>query len=226
MGSRSLRVGLVGVGNCASSFVQGLSYYKDTPADAAVPGLMNSEIGGYGISGIVIASAFDITASKVGRDVAEAILAPPNNTVRFAAVPPTSVTVARGKTCDGLGRYLREDSGIRCAGCRCCGCLAPYRDRGFGFLSAGRFATGHRMVRGAGTSSRLCVRQLHPGFHRFEVGVAGPFQSPSSAIDRRRHQKPSRRNDCPSGTDKPVPGKGRRTLTGPINSTLAVTRIF
>ncbi len=109
MGSRSVRVGLVGVGNCASSFVQGLAYYSNTATDGAVPGLMTQEIGGYRVADIVIASAFDITAAKVGRDVAEAIFASPNNTARFAAPPPTGVIVERGRTADGLGRYLREE---------------------------------------------------------------------------------------------------------------------
>ncbi|TCZ61324.1 inositol-3-phosphate synthase [Roseicella aquatilis] len=107
MGSRRVRVGLVGIGNCASSFVQGLSYYRDT--EGAVPGLMQPELGGYRISDIDIASAFDISAEKVGRDVADAILARPNNTRRFAEVAPTGVRVARGPTLDGIGRYLRDE---------------------------------------------------------------------------------------------------------------------
>jgi len=100
---------LVGVGNCASSFVQGLAYYRGIEIDDAVPGLMTQDIGGYRVADIVIASAFDITAAKVGRDVAEAIFASPNNTTRFAAPPPTGVAVERGRTADGLGRYLREE---------------------------------------------------------------------------------------------------------------------
>ncbi|MCB4824140.1 inositol-3-phosphate synthase [Roseicella aerolata] len=107
MGSRRLRVGLVGIGNCASSFVQGLSYYRD--ARGPVPGLMSAEIGGYGIGDIEVSAAFDINAEKVGRDLAEAILATPNNTHRFAEVAPTGITVARGRTLDGIGRYLREE---------------------------------------------------------------------------------------------------------------------
>lgn len=109
MGSRSVRIGLVGVGNCASSFVQGLAYYRDFRTDGADPGLMTQEIGGYRVADIVIASAFDIAAAKVGRDVAEAIFASPNNTARFAAPPLTDVMVERGRTADGLGRYLRDE---------------------------------------------------------------------------------------------------------------------
>jgi myo-inositol-1-phosphate synthase len=107
---RKLRVGVVGVGNCASSFVQGLSHYRDTPANEPVPGLTNAELGGYHVRDIEISAAFDVSAAKVGRDVSEAIFAPPNNTARFAAaVPPTGVRVERGATLDGLGRYLREE---------------------------------------------------------------------------------------------------------------------
>ena len=107
--SGSLRVGLVGVGNCASSFVQGLTYYRDARSNEPVPGLMHVELGGYHVSDIAIASAFDINAKKVGKDVAEAIWAPPNNTHRFAEIAPTGVTVERGPTFDGIGRYLREE---------------------------------------------------------------------------------------------------------------------
>jgi myo-inositol-1-phosphate synthase len=105
---RSVRVGIVGVGNCASSFVQGLSYYRDANANEPVPGLMNVELGGYHVGDVEIASAFDIAAAKVGRDLAQAIVAPPNNTQRFADVPETGIVVQRGRTLDGLGKYLRD----------------------------------------------------------------------------------------------------------------------
>ena len=108
--SRKLRVGVVGVGNCASSLVQGLSFYRDTPANEPVPGLASVEVGGYHVRDIEISAAFDVSAAKVGRDVSEAIFAPPNNTARFAAaVPATGVRVERGETLDGLGRFLREE---------------------------------------------------------------------------------------------------------------------
>jgi myo-inositol-1-phosphate synthase len=107
LGSRRVRVGLVGIGNCASSFVQGLAYYRD--AQDPVPGLIRPELGGYRISDIDISAAFDIATEKVGRDVAEAILARPNNTHRFAEVAPLGVIVSRGRTLDGIGRYLRDE---------------------------------------------------------------------------------------------------------------------
>ena len=106
---RKVRVGIVGVGNCASSFVQGLTYYRDAQSNEPVPGLMNVSLGGYHISDIEISAAFDISTDKVGRDVADAILAGPNNTQIFAKVASTGITVERGPTLDGLGRYMREE---------------------------------------------------------------------------------------------------------------------
>src|SRR5690606_1204980 len=102
-----IRVGLVGVGNCASSFVQGLAYYAG--AREPLPGLANPDLGGYAVADIAISAAFDVHAGKVGLDVADAIFAAPNNTRRFANVPATGVRVERGPTLDGLGKYLREE---------------------------------------------------------------------------------------------------------------------
>src|SRR5437868_2111783 len=107
--SGKVRVGIVGVGNCASSFVQGLTYYSHARANEPVPGLMHADLGGYHVSDIEISAAFDVNANKVGRDVAEAIYIEPNNTHRFADAKPTGVTVERGRTLDGLGRYLKDD---------------------------------------------------------------------------------------------------------------------
>jgi myo-inositol-1-phosphate synthase len=108
-GERKIRVGIVGVGNCASSFMQGLSYYRNLSSNAPLPGLMSPNIDGYSVADIEICSAFDVAAAKVGRDIAEAIHAPPNNTCVFAAVKPLGRRVARGPTLDGLGRYLRDE---------------------------------------------------------------------------------------------------------------------
>jgi myo-inositol-1-phosphate synthase len=107
--SKKVRVCIVGVGNCASSFVQGLSFYGRAQTNEPAPGLMNVDVGGYHVSDVEISAAFDISANKVGRDVSEAIFAQPNNTFRFASVPPCGVFVDRGPTLDGIGRYLRED---------------------------------------------------------------------------------------------------------------------
>ncbi|WP_137388460.1 inositol-3-phosphate synthase [Rhodoligotrophos defluvii] len=107
--SPKVRVGIVGVGNCASSFVQGLTYYADARDNVPIPGLSRADIGGYRVRDIEVASAFDVNAGKVGRDVAEAIFVAPNNTEKFAEVKPLGVTVRRGPTLDGLGRYIRDE---------------------------------------------------------------------------------------------------------------------
>jgi myo-inositol-1-phosphate synthase len=106
---KKLRVGIVGVGNCASSFVQGLTYYKEANGNEPVPGLMNAVLGGYRIGDIEVSAAFDISAAKVGKDLSEAILAPPNNTHIFAKVPPLGVRVERGITLDGIGQYMASE---------------------------------------------------------------------------------------------------------------------
>ena len=108
MARKKVRVGIVGVGNCASSLVQGLSYYAEATSNEPPPGLMNVELGGYHISDIEIASAFDVHAGKVGRDVSEAILLEPNNTYVFAKPNSTGVEVQRGPTLDGIGKYLKD----------------------------------------------------------------------------------------------------------------------
>ena len=107
--TRRVRVGIVGVGNCASSFVQGLAYYRNAKSNEPVPGLMNVDLGGYHVSDVEISSAFDVNAKKVGRDVAEAIYAAPNNTYRFASAPKSGVIVQRGPVLDGIGRFLEDD---------------------------------------------------------------------------------------------------------------------
>jgi myo-inositol-1-phosphate synthase len=105
---RPVRVAIVGLGNCASALIQGLHKYHDATADTFVPGLMHVDLGGYHVRDIEIVAAFDVDSRKVGRDVAEAIFSEPNNTLRFAEVPPLGVTVQRGPTLDGLGTYLSE----------------------------------------------------------------------------------------------------------------------
>ncbi len=106
--SKKVRVAIIGVGNCASSFVQGLTYYKDADPQDVVPGLMHVELGGYHIRDIEISAAFDIDVEKVGKDVSQAIFSGQNNTVKFSDVPKLGVKVERGMTHDGLGKYLKE----------------------------------------------------------------------------------------------------------------------
>ena len=106
MARGKVRVGIVGVGNCASSFVQGLSHYAEATANEPPPGLMHVELGGYHVGDVEVASAFDVHAGKVGRDVGEAIFVSPNNTFAFARPKPAGVAVERGPTLDGIGRYM------------------------------------------------------------------------------------------------------------------------
>jgi len=103
-----VRVALVGVGNCANSLLQGVEYYKDSPHDQFVPGLMHVNLGGYHIRDIEFTAAFDVTTDKVGKDLSEAIWAHPNDTIKFADVPKTGIIVQRGMTHDGLGKYISE----------------------------------------------------------------------------------------------------------------------
>ena len=103
-----IRVAIIGVGNCASSLVQGVEYYKNADPDSFVPGLMHVDLGGYHIGDIEFSAAIDIDANKVGKDLSEAIFVAPNNTYKFSDVPHLGVPVHRGMTHDGLGKYLSE----------------------------------------------------------------------------------------------------------------------
>ena len=103
-----VNVAIIGVGNCASSLVQGVYYYKNASADEFVPGLMHVSLAGYHISDINFVAAFDIDKNKVGKDISKAIYTPPNNTFKFCDVPKTGVRVERGMTHDGLGKYLSQ----------------------------------------------------------------------------------------------------------------------
>src|SRR5918912_2400790 len=103
-----VRVALIGVGNCANSLLQGVEYYKDADADSFVPGLMHVDLGGYHVRDVEVVAAFDVVKGKVGVDLADAIWAPPNDTIKFADVPKTGVTVSRGMTLDGIGKYLSQ----------------------------------------------------------------------------------------------------------------------
>lgn len=106
--SKKVKVAIIGVGNCASSLIQGVHYYRNTEPNDQVPGLMHVDLGGYHIRDIEFTSAFDVVKSKVGIDLSEAIFAHPNNTIKFADVPHLGITVHRGMTHDGIGKYLAE----------------------------------------------------------------------------------------------------------------------
>ena len=103
-----INVAIIGVGNCASSLVQGVHFYRNVEDDTHIPGLMHANLGGYHISDIEFVAAFDIDRNKVGKDLAEAIYAPPNNTHKFCDVPRLGVPVSRGMTHDSIGKYLAD----------------------------------------------------------------------------------------------------------------------
>src|SRR5690348_10547169 len=104
----SIRVAIVGVGNCASSLVQGVQYYREADPEASVPGLMHVQFGDYHVRDIEFVAAFDVDAKKVGFDLADAIVSSENNTIKITDVPPLGVPVQRGHTLDGLGKYYRQ----------------------------------------------------------------------------------------------------------------------
>src|SRR5437868_14726990 len=106
MSSNKVRVAIICFGNCASSLVQGVQFYRNAPEGEQVPGLMNVNLGGYHVGDVEFSAAFDVVESKVGLDLSEAIFAQPNNTIKFADVPNLDVRVDRGMTHDGLGKYV------------------------------------------------------------------------------------------------------------------------
>jgi myo-inositol-1-phosphate synthase len=108
IGTHPIRVAIVGVGNCASSLIQGVEYYKNAEPGTRVPGLMHVQFGDYHVSDLQFVAAFDVDAKKVGFDLSDAIGASENNTIKFADVPPTGITVQRGATLDGLGKYYQQ----------------------------------------------------------------------------------------------------------------------
>ena len=106
--SKKVRVAIIGVGNCASSLVQGVEYYKDAAEGTKIPGIMHTTLGGYHIGDVEFSAAIDIDVEKVGKDLGEAIFSGQNNTYKFANVPKLNVPVVRGMTHDGLGKYLSQ----------------------------------------------------------------------------------------------------------------------
>ena len=162
-----VRIAIVGVGNCASSLVQGLEYYKDADDGARVPGLMHVRFGPYHISDVEVVAAFDVDAKKVGCDLAEAIGASENNTIKIAEVPPTGVIVQRGPTLDGLGEYYREiitesDEPAVDVAAR----AARGRRRRPGLLPAGRFRAGGPLLRSVRDRRARRLRERAAGVHR------------------------------------------------------------
>ena len=187
----SVRVAIVGVGNCASSLVQGVHYYRDADPASRVPGLMHVQFGPYHVRDVEFVAAFDVDAKKVGRDLAEAIGASENNTIKFGDVPPTGVTVQRGPTMDGLGEYYQEiitesdeqpvDVVARAAG----------RPGGrAGLLPAGGLGAGGPVLRPVRDRRQGRVRQRAAGLHRL-----GPDLGPE--VHRRRASRSSATTSSP-----------------------------
>ena len=150
-----VRVAIVGVGNCANAFVQGVTYYKDADPAEPVPGLMHVDLGGYHVRDIEFVAAFDIDAEKVGKDLSEAIWSGQNDTIKFADVAPLGVPVQRGMTHDGLGKYLKEKI-TKAPGPDRRRRRHPPGDEGrrAGLLPAGRLRAGDQVVRRAGACRR------------------------------------------------------------------------
>ena len=162
-----VRVAIVGVGNCANSFIQGVHYYKDADPAEEVPGLMHVDLGGYHIRDVEFVAAFDIDQEKVGKDLSEAIWSGQNDTIKFADVPQVGVTVQRGMTHDGLGKYLKEK--ITKAPGETVDVVEGaqgHEGRRRRLLPAGRLRGGDQVVRRTGAQSRRRRRQLPAGVHR------------------------------------------------------------
>ena len=182
----TIRAAIVGVGNCASSLVQGVEFYRNVAEEDFIPGLMHVNLGGYFPRDIVFSAAFDVGRNKVGLDLAEAIGVAPNNTVRFATVPPLGVPVRRGPTNDGLGRYLKDqvpeslDDVVDVAAI-----LRETQTESLDFVPPCRFGEGYTVVCGAGAGSRVRFHQLHTRFHRLRCAMATAFRSSGSAAPRR-----------------------------------------
>ncbi len=168
-----VRVAIIGVGNCANSLLQGVEYYKDASPDDTVPGLMHVDLGGYHISDIEFVAAFDVVKGKVGVDLADAIWAHPNDTIKFADVKKTGVTVSRGMTHDGIGKYLAEvvekapgdtDDVV--------GILKETGDGRRRQLPARRLRGGDEVVHGADPRGRRGDGELHAGLHRARAATS------------------------------------------------------
>ena len=192
----NVRVAIVGVGNCANSLLQGVEYYKDAPDDQFVPGLMHVNLGGYHIRDIEFTAAFDVTKDKVGKDLSEAIWAHPNDTIKFADVPKTGVTVSRGMTHDGLGKYISEV--VEKAPGETADVVEILRETQtdvvvnylpVGSEEATKWYTEQVLEGG------LRDGQLHAGLHRQGRLLGKQLRGDGPADHRRRHQVPGRRDD-------------------------------
>jgi myo-inositol-1-phosphate synthase len=163
----SIRVAIAGVGNCASSLVQGVEYYKDTKDEDKIPGLMHNNFGGYRVRDIEFVAAFDVDALKVGKDLSEAIEASQNNTIKFADVPNLGVEVLRGPTNDGLGEYYRQM--IEESDAEPVDVAQVLRDKKVDVLVS--YRAGRQGIRPGRHGRRMRVRELPAGVHRIRSGM-------------------------------------------------------
>ena len=209
-GDGKIRVAIVGVGNCASSLVQGRYYYENAKKDDFVPGLMHVDLGGYHVKDIEFVAAFDIDKNKVGKDLSEAIYTKPNNTYVFQKVEHIGVTVERGMTHDGLGKYLSQI--IEKAPGPTADIVGILKEREVdvmvSYLPVGSEEATKWYVEQA-LRAGVGVRQRHPGLHRSRAVLAAPLRRGRPAGHRRRHQEPGRRDDQPPRADPPVHGSWR-----------------
>ena len=170
----TIKLAIAGIGNCASSLLQGLEYYREADPAEEVPGLMHVTLGGYHISDITLVAAFDVDAAKVGLDVGKAIFAGQNNTIRFAPVGELGVSVQRGPTLDGFGKYYRETVEESPAEpVDVADVLRRSRGRRPRVLPAGRLGAGPEALRPGLPGHRRRLRQRHPRLHRQRPRVGG-----------------------------------------------------
>ena len=217
----SIRVAIAGVGNCASSLVQGVEYYKDTADDEKIPGLMHNNFGGYRVRDIEFVTAFDVDALKVGKDLSEAIFASQNNTIKFSDVPDLGVEVLRGPTYDGLGEYYRQM--IDESDAEPVDVAAVLREKQVdvlvSYLPVGSEQADKAYAQAAMDAGCAFVNCL-PVFIASDPEWAQKFRDAGVPIvgrgradRRRRHQEPGRRHDHPPRDGPSV--RGPRRAPGP-----------
>ncbi len=211
-------------GNCAASLVQGVHYYADADPNGTVPGLMHVMFGDYHVRDVEFVAAFDVDAKKVGFDLSEAIVASENNTIKFAEVPPLGVTVQRGVTNDGLGKYYRET--IEESDAEPVDIVAALREargRRAGVLPAGGLGGRRQVLRAVRDRRGRRLRQRAAGLHRLRPGVGREVRGRRRADHRRRHQVPGRRHHHPPRAGQAVRGPRRACWTARTSSTSAAT---
>ena len=206
-----IRVGIVGVGNCAASLVQGVHYYRDADPTQKVPGLMHVQFGPYHVRDITFVAAFDVDAKKVGRDLSEAISASQNNTIKICDVPPQDVIVQRGHTLDGLGKYYRET--IEESDEEPVDVVATLRAAAvdvLDLLPARRLGARGEVLRAVRHRRRRGIRQRLAGVHRGDARMGGEVRGGRRPDRRRRHQVAGRSDHHPPGAGEALRGSGRR----------------